>query len=68
MSFQGADDDIDLEEVTEVDFSISQLANLVRAELLKDVRRKGALFGPKYAQKRAPLISKKTPPQTQRVW
>ena len=68
MSYQGADDDIDLEEVTEINIDLVQLAASVRAQLLKDARRVGTLYGPNWAQKKTPLASKPQPPGTQRVW
>ena len=68
MSYQGGEDDIDLEEVTEINIDLAQLAASVRAQLLKDARGKGNLFGPKYAQKKTPLASKPQVPGNRRVW
>ena len=68
MSYQGGEDDIELEEVTEINIDLAQLALAVRDQLLKDARRVGALYGPNWAQKRTPLASKPQPPGTQRVW
>ena len=68
MSYQGADDDVQLHEVTEVVFSITELAAAVRAQLIKDSRRLGNLYGPTAAQKKTPLASKPQIPGTQRVW
>ena len=68
MSYQGADDDIDLELTTDLDFTIQQLADAVRAQLLINSRRLGNLYGPTAAQKKTPLASKPQPPGTQRVW
>lgn len=68
MSFQGLNDDVVVNVATEMDISLAQITAAVRAQLLKDVRAKGNLFGNKYAQKRTPLAAKKAPPQTQRIW
>jgi hypothetical protein len=68
MSYQGADDDVEIHEETEIDISISELAIAVRDQLLKDARRVGTLYGPNWAQKKTPLASKPQPPGTQRVW
>ena len=68
MSYQGGEDDIELEEVTEINIDLVQLAASVRAQLLKDARRVGTLYGPNWAQKKTPLASKPQPPGTQRVW
>ena len=68
MSYQGGEDDIELEEVTEINIGLAQLALAVRDQLLKDARRVGTLYGPNWAQKKTPLASKPQPPGTQRVW
>ena len=68
MSYQGGEDDIELEEVTEINIDLAQLALAVRDQLLKDARRVGTLYGPNWAQKKTPLASKPQPPGTQRVW
>jgi hypothetical protein len=67
MSFEGLNDDIEINDTVELTFSVTQLAYLVRAQLLKDSRRMGNLYG-HVAQKRTPLASKPQNPGTQRVW
>ena len=68
MSYQGADDDVDIEEVTEINIDLTRLTASVRAQLLKDARRLGNLYGPTAAQKKAPLASQPQSPGTQRIW
>ena len=68
MSYQGAEDDIDLEEVTEINIDLASLTQSVLNELLIKARSKGNLFGPKYAQKKTPLASKPQVPGNRRVW
>jgi len=68
MSYQGADDEVDLRLETELEFSLVTLTNMVRNQLLIDARKKGNLFGPTWAQKKTPLASKPQTPGTQRVW
>lgn len=68
MSYQGGEDDVDVEEVTEINIDLAQLTASVRDQLLKDARRMGTLYGPTWAQKKTPLASKPQVPGTQRVW
>ena len=68
MSYQGGEDDIDVEEVTEINIDLAQLTISVRDQLLKDARRMGTLYGVSWAQKKTPLASKPQAPGTQRVW
>ena len=68
MSYQGMDDDIDLVIEHETNIDLVNLAALVRAQLLKDARGKGNLFGPKAAQRKTPLASKPQVPGNRRVW
>jgi hypothetical protein len=62
----GAEDDIEVN--TEFQINLVQLSQLVRAQLIKDSRRLGNLYGPTAAQKKTPLASKPQPPGNQRVW
>ena len=67
-TFDGLSDDVEIHEETVIEIDMVQLAIAVRAQLLKDARRTGNLFGPTAAQKKTPLASKATPPQNRRVW
>jgi hypothetical protein len=68
MATFASDEDIEINAEMEFDFSLTELTAAVRAQLLKDGRRLGNLFGPTVAQKKTPLASKPQPPGTQRVW
>jgi hypothetical protein len=63
---EGAEDDVELN--VKFDLSITQLALAVRAQLIRDSRRLGNLYGSTAAQKKTPLASKPQNPGTQRVW
>ena len=63
---EGAEDDVELN--VKFDLSITQLTLAVRAQLIKDSRRMGNLYGPTAAQKKTSLASKPQPPGNQRVW
>ena len=68
MSYEGLNDDIDLVIEHETNLDVVEIAALVRAQLLKDARRMGNLYGPKWVQKKTPLASRPQPPDTRRVW
>lgn len=68
MSYQGNDDDIEINHETEIVWSLEDVANQVRAKLLQQVRGLGNLFGPTAAQKKTPLASKPQSPGTQRIF
>ena len=67
-TYDGLSDDIELLIEHETNIDIVNLANLVRAHLLKDSRRLGNLYGPKAAQKKTPLASKPQVPGNRHVW
>ena len=62
----GIDDDIEVN--TQFNISITALTALIRAQLLKDARTTGNLFGPTAAQKKTPIASTPQIPGTQRVF
>lgn len=68
MSYEGIDDDVEVNLETDLALSITQLADLIRAQLLKDSRRLGDLYGSKSAQKKEPLATRPQVPGTQRIW
>ena len=62
-TYDGLDDDVVVNQVTEVTWSLTQVTAAVRAQLLKDARRVGDLSG-KWAQKPLPKgVNRSTNPQ-----
>ena len=64
----GIEDDIELNIVIPALPTVTELADLIRDQLIKDSRRIGNLYGSTAAQKKTPLASKPQNPGTQRVW
>jgi uncharacterized protein YajQ (UPF0234 family) len=66
-SFESENDQDIKTEVT-IEFTLTQMADMIRDQLIKDSRRIGNLYGSTAAQKKTPLASKPQNPGTQRVW